>query len=167
MLNAGQDEITSIYQSYWVFSLLFSQKISTKHKITSTEISYQFLALKVTVLRRNKATNSSCSFQLQRKPLYQVIYSSLKDLPSHSQGHFAIGDNEKNKTIVIFSSSLSPSGKLPVRRSSLKTLNKLPSTRAFSAAEKWTVRSNGVGGFTHSSLNGILRRKKLLRVFRR
>ena len=31
--------------------------------------------------------------------------------------------------------------------SSLKTLNKLPSTRAFSAAEKWTVRSTGVGGF--------------------
>ena len=29
--------------------------------------------------------------------------------------------------------------------SSLKTLNKLPSTRAFSAAEKWTVRSTGVG----------------------
>ena len=26
MLNAGQDEITSIYQSYWVFSLLFSEK---------------------------------------------------------------------------------------------------------------------------------------------
>ena len=70
MLNAGEDEITSIYQSYWVFSLLFSQKISTKHKITSTQISYQFLALKVTVLRRNKATNSSYSFQLQRKPLY-------------------------------------------------------------------------------------------------
>ena len=67
-------------------------------------------------------------------------------MPSHSHEHFAIGDNEKNKTIVIFSSSLSPSGKLPVRRSSLKTLNKLPSTRAFSAAEKWTVRSTGVGG---------------------
>ena len=30
--------------------------------------------------------------------------------------------------------------------SSLKTLNKLPSTRAFSAAENWTVRSTGVGG---------------------
>ena len=28
--------------------------------------------------------------------------------------------------------------------SSLKTLNKLPSTGAFSAAEKWTVRSTGV-----------------------
>ena len=52
------------YQSYCVFSLLFWQKISTKHDITSTEISYQFLALKVLkvpVLRRNKATNSSTS----------------------------------------------------------------------------------------------------------
>ena len=28
---------------------------------------------------------------MQRKPLYQVIYSSLKDLPSHSHGHFATG----------------------------------------------------------------------------
>ena len=44
-----------------IFSLLFSQKISTKDDITSTEISYQFLALKVPVLRRNKATNSSTS----------------------------------------------------------------------------------------------------------
>ena len=56
-----QDKITSIYQSYCVFSLLFSQKISTKHDITSTEISYQFLALKVPVLGRNKAADSSTS----------------------------------------------------------------------------------------------------------
>ena len=64
-------------------------------------------------------------------------------------GRFAIGDNGK-KTTAIISSSLSPSGKLPVRSnvlSSLKTLNKLPSTRAFSAAEKWTVNSTGVGDF--------------------
>ena len=61
MLNVGQDEITSTYQSYCVFSLLFSQKISTKHNITYMEISYQFSALKVPVLRRNKATNSSTS----------------------------------------------------------------------------------------------------------
>ena len=64
MLNAGQDKITSIYQSYCVFSLLFSQKISTKRDITCTEISYQSVsALKVPVpvLRRNKATNSSIS----------------------------------------------------------------------------------------------------------
>ena len=53
--------MTSIYQSYGMFSLLFSQKISTKHDVTSTEIAYQFLALKVPVLKRNKATNSSTS----------------------------------------------------------------------------------------------------------
>ena len=39
-------KIISIYQSYCVFSLLFSQNTSTKHDITSTEISHQFLALK-------------------------------------------------------------------------------------------------------------------------
>ena len=41
--------------------------------------------------------------------------------------------------------------------SSLKTLNKLPSKRAFSVAEKWTVRSTGVGGFI-SPENGNLPR---------
>ena len=61
MLSAEQDKKTSIFQSYCLFSLLFSQKISTKHDITCTEISYQFSALKVPVLRRNKATNSSTS----------------------------------------------------------------------------------------------------------
>ena len=50
--------------------------------------------------------------------------------------------------------------------SSLKRLNKLPSARAFSAAEKWTVRSTEVGGFI-SSQNGNLRREKLLRVYLR
>ena len=29
----------------------------------------------------------------------------------------------------------------------LKSLNKLPSTRVFVAAEKWAVSSTGVGGF--------------------
>ena len=62
MLNAGQDKLTSVYQGYRVFSLLFLQKISTKHDITSAEISYQSVsALKVPVLRRNKATNSNTS----------------------------------------------------------------------------------------------------------
>ena len=41
--------------------------------------------------------------------------------------------------------------------SSLKTLNKLPSKRAFSVAEKWTVRITGVGGFI-SPENGNLQR---------
>jgi len=39
--------------------------------------------------------------------------------------------------------------------SSPKTLNKLTSTRAFSAAEKWMVRDTGVGGFV-SPPNGNL-----------
>ena len=55
-------------------------------------------------------------FQLQRKPLWLAnFYSSLFNLPSHSYGQFTIGDNEKNKTIIIFSSCFSSSGKLPVR----------------------------------------------------
>ena len=37
------------------------EKLSTKQDITSTEISYQFLAPKVPVLRRNKVTHSSTS----------------------------------------------------------------------------------------------------------
>ena len=41
--ESGQDERTSIYQSYCVFAILFSKKkkISTKQDIASTEISYQ------------------------------------------------------------------------------------------------------------------------------
>ena len=60
MLNAGRDEGTSIKVTvYLPFS--FEEKISTKQDIASTEISYQFLAPKVSILRRNKATNSSTS----------------------------------------------------------------------------------------------------------
>ena len=40
---------------------------------------------------------------------------------------------------------------------SLKSLNKLPNTRVFIAAEKWMVRSTGVGGLI-SLQNGNLRR---------
>ena len=55
--------------------------------IASTEISYQFLAPKVPVLRRNKATNSSSSTD-SLYSLYVVIYSSMLDLPSHSHVQF-------------------------------------------------------------------------------
>ena len=40
---------------------------------------------------------------------------------------------------------------------SLKSLYKLPNTRVFIAAEKWMVRSTGVGGLI-SPQNGNLRR---------
>ena len=43
------------------------------------------------------------------------LFKLVRELPSHSKGQSASGDNEKNNMIVIFSSSLSPSGKLPVR----------------------------------------------------
>ena len=105
---------------YFPFS--FGKKISRKQDITSTEISYQFLARRFPLLRRNKATNSSTltdPFSAATKTLVLgIIYSSLKDLPSHSHGPFAIGDNEKNKRIAIFLHlSLSPGGKLSVRMS--------------------------------------------------
>jgi len=45
--------------------------------------------------------------------------------------------------------------------SSLKSLNKLPRTRAYSAAEKWMVRSTEVGGFI-SPQNG---KKRTLESF--
>ena len=60
MLNAGQDKRISIYQTYSVFVPLFS-----KPKIILYFIIYEnpqeFLASQVSVLRRNKATNSNTS----------------------------------------------------------------------------------------------------------
>ena len=65
-----------------------------------------FLALRVPVLRRNKATNSTNStdpFSAATKTLVlgHLLKFLKKDLQSHSHRHFAIGDNEKNKTIFI------------------------------------------------------------------
>ena len=71
----------------------------------------------------------------------------------------AVGDNEKNNTIVIFVFIFIP--KWQTSRAnvivSLKSLNKLPNTRVFIAAEKWMVGSSGVGGLI-SLQNGNLRR---------
>jgi len=71
-----------------IFPSLFCKKVSTKHDITSTEISYRFLALKVPVLRRNKATNSSASTDPFSTATKTVALGnlSLKDLPLHSHG---------------------------------------------------------------------------------
>ena len=45
-----------------IFPSLFTKNLNKAHiPVTSTKISYQFLGLKVPVLRRNKATNSSTS----------------------------------------------------------------------------------------------------------
>ena len=61
MLNAGQGKRISIYQTYFVFVPLFSKPILTRQIILSTKNSQEFLASQVSVLRRNKATNSSTS----------------------------------------------------------------------------------------------------------
>ena len=61
MLNVGRDLFISIYQTYFVFVPLFLKSILTKQIILSTKNSQEFLASQVSVLRRNKATNSSTS----------------------------------------------------------------------------------------------------------
>ena len=65
-------------------------------------------------------------------------------------------DKYNNRLILL----IIPNSKLPVHANvmvSLKSVNKLPNTRVFIAAEKWMVRSTGVGGLI-SLQNGNLRR---------
>ena len=64
MLNVGQDKRISIYQTHFVFVPLFSKSIVTRQIILSTKNSQEFLASQVSVLRRNKATNTSTSNRL-------------------------------------------------------------------------------------------------------
>jgi len=67
VLNAGKmDENLFKVTVYLPFS--FRKKLSAKQDIGSTEISYQFLAPKVPVLRRNKATPT---------PVLQLIHFQL------------------------------------------------------------------------------------------
>ena len=61
MLNAGQHKRTSIHQTYAVFVPLFSKPIITRQNIASKKNSQEFLASRVSDLKRNIATNSSTS----------------------------------------------------------------------------------------------------------
>ena len=82
----------------------------------------------------------------------------LVDLPSHSHGHFAIGVMKRIRWLSYFLMFIRKSQTSRANvMSSLKSFNKLPITRAFSAAEKWTVRSTGVSG-SISPQDGNLRR---------
>ena len=132
-------------------------------------------ASKVPVLRRNKATNFSTStdpFSAATKTLAShagvfrgARFSSLptntvcSSLLDHT-GSLQLGIITRIKRLSFFSSFLPPSGKLPQS----KMLNKLPSTRAFIAAEKWMFRSTGVGGFI-SPQNGNLPTLKTVESF--
>ena len=94
-------------------------------------------------------------FQLQWKPLYLVIYSSFLDLPSHSHGKFTTWEERwKSPYSSRYPQQQTALANVMV---SLKSVNKLPNTRVFIAAEKWRVRSTGVGGLI-SLQNGNLRR---------
>ena len=92
MLNAGQDKRISIYQTYFIFVPLFSKPILTREITLSTKNSQKVLASQVSVLRRNKATNSSTSncpfFSCTESPCHLVFYSRFLDLTSHSHGKF-------------------------------------------------------------------------------
>ena len=107
MLNACKMNEHLFFKVTVYLPFSFQNKISKKQVMASTESSYQFLAPKVPVLRRNKATNSSTStdpFSAATKTLVLANLFTLFDLPHHIR----TGSNEK--TIVLFSSSLSPSG---------------------------------------------------------
>ena len=115
--------------------LSFRKKNSAKQDIASTEIAYQFLAPNVPVMRRNKATNPSASTDPFSAATKTLVLGNLFKLV-RSAITFAravcIGGNEKNtRRLSYFPSSLSPSGKVPVRMWWSKSMNKLPSTRAF------------------------------------
>ena len=87
-----QDKRTFIYQSYFVFALLFSKKkISTKQDIASTEISYQFLEPKVPLLiwggiKPPTPVLQPIHFQLQRKALYYASVNSTCAQPPPPPG---------------------------------------------------------------------------------
>ena len=55
--------ISLIITTYFVFVHLFSKPILTRQNIASKKNSQEFLASQVSVLRRNKATNSSTSIR--------------------------------------------------------------------------------------------------------
>ena len=138
------------------------KKSSAKQDIAFTEISVQFLALKIPILRRNKGTNSSTSkdpFSAAMKTLVLGNSFRLVRLAVTVARAVCRWDNEKNKTIVIFFFIFIPKWQTSRANlmSSLRSLNKLPNTRALSAAKKWMVRSTGVVG-SISPHNGNLRR---------
>ena len=123
-------------------SLSFPKPILTRKNIASTKNSQDVLTSQVSVLRINKATNSSTSikpsiFQLHWKPLYLVLYLSLLDLTSHSHtASLPLGDKDEENIKEIWQSSYS--FHYPRRQTAcanvmanLTSLNELSNTRVF------------------------------------
>ena len=74
-------------------------------------------------------------------------------------GSLQFGNKDEDNiymTIVLFF-SLSPTANCPCECDGKSCVNKLPNTRVFIAAEKWMLKSTGVGGLI-SLQNGNLRR---------
>ena len=139
MQNVGESRRTSIHQTYFVFVPLFSKPVLTRQNIVSKKNSQEFLALQVSVLKRNKATNFSTSNLpvFTSLHLYLVIYSSFLDLTSHSHGKFATwGKRWKIMTIVLFFSLSTACANVMANQTSL---NKLPNTRVSVTAENGSV----------------------------
>ena len=88
---------------------------------------------------------------------YLVIYLRFLDLP---YGQFAVADLMRRRGRLSYLSSSLLVANFPCEcdgKSKELVMNKLPNKRFFIAAEKWMVRSIGVGGFV-SLQNGNLRR---------
>ena len=119
----------------------------------------------VPVLRRNKATNSSTSTDPFSGATKTLVLGNLFKLVSPCKichhicpGSLPLGIMKRIRRSSYFLHLYPKVANFPCECDvKTKTLNKLPSTRDFSAAEKWTVRSTGVGGFI-SPQNGNLRR---------
>ena len=98
-----------------------------------------FLALRVPVLRRNKATNSTTSTDPFSAATRTLVLGHLfkflkKDLQHICTGILPLGMNKTIFIIIFFIFIPRCQTSRANVMSSLKTLNKLPSTRAFSAA---------------------------------
>ena len=125
---------------------LFETYLLTRQNIASTKNSQEFLAWQVSILRRNKATNSStsnrpffsCTESLVLSNLFKLVRLDI----TFAREVCRLGIKMKK----ILQSSLSYSFHYPQWQTAranvtanLRSLNKLPNTRVFVAAENGSV----------------------------
>ena len=114
------NQITSIHQTDFVFVPFLSKQILTKQNIiASTEISFQFLATKVPILRRNKVTNSSTSnhpfFSCNENPCACWFIPGFSTCHHIRTGYLPLGHRDKEKDDNPLILLIIPICKLPVR----------------------------------------------------